>query len=118
MWVDGYYELFVPVGIYTMTVEGQLYLGAEIYGASVTTANATTLTVLVLPGDDTNDDDIINFFALSLIRSLFSLEAASPGWDTKGDINQDLIINIQDIVLCAGNYGKRSLVDVPWINSR
>jgi hypothetical protein len=109
---SGYYMVEVPEGTYDVTVEIARYLDSEKAGVSVTAGSTTTLSTLLLPGGDANDDDIINILDLSFMGARYGCSIADPCYDPKADINNDTLINIQDIVLAGGNYLETS--PVPW----
>jgi hypothetical protein len=113
---DGTWEFTgVPAGSYQVNVEMARYLDAQKgeYGAGVvvTAGSPTTLSQVKVLGGDTNDDDHIYIGDLSTIGGAFG---TTPPSVASADINNDATVNILDLVLAAGNYGKFSITNVPW----
>ena len=109
---DGYYIVTVPQDTYTVEVEMDRYLDGSKSGVVVVAGNLVTLSTVELLGGDAIEDDVINILDLSFIGFRFGLTDSDPGWDAQADINDDLIINILDVVLAAGNFLATS--PVPW----
>jgi hypothetical protein len=99
----------VATGVYTVTAEMSRYLDAAKYDVPV--SGPTNLAKVKLLGGDVNDNDHVFIDDLSAIGGQFGL-SVPPGTNT--DINDDLVVNILDLVLAAGNYDKYSIVNVPW----
>jgi hypothetical protein len=99
----------VVYGVYSAMVSRRAYLGAA--KATNVTINSTTTIIdalgsaPVLWGGDVDDDGIITTVDLGDIGLVFG-NSITP--DTDADVNGDGVVNIFDLVLAGGNYGKTS----------
>jgi hypothetical protein len=111
----GYNFINLPVGTYLFRAAYPGYLTSEKNGVNVSTnvpavdAGATTLR-----GGDVNGDNAINILDVATILSKFgmsgvavrSASADCSGPDEAFDINDDGLINVSDLAITAGNWGK------------
>jgi hypothetical protein len=111
----GYNFINLPVGTYLFRAAYPGYLTSEKNGVNVSTnvpaidAGATTLR-----GGDVNGDNAINILDVATILSKFGLpgvavrsaSADCSGPDEAFDINDDGLINVSDLAITAGNWGK------------
>jgi hypothetical protein len=98
----GYFEIIPdslePPGCIQVTQQGYL-----VGQRSIPQGNLGTI---ILPGGDTNSDNIVNIFDLAFIGSRYGDD------NTDADINIDGIVNIFDLVIAANNYGLAGPADV------
>jgi hypothetical protein len=111
----GYNFINLPVGTYLFRAAYPGYLTSEKNGVNVSTnvpaidAGATTLR-----GGDVNGDNAINILDVATILSKFGLSGVAvrsasadcSGPDEAFDINDDGLINVSDLAITAGNWGK------------
>jgi PKD repeat protein/murein tripeptide amidase MpaA len=109
--VTGLYTFTVPAGVYQLTIEFPQYLDAA-RSLNLLTGDSTALGSVTLLAGDVNDNDKINIVDLALIGAHYDLNAGDPGWDARADLNNDGTVNLQDLVLAAGNFQRTS--PVPW----
>ena len=107
----------VVLGTYTATVQRQAYLGATKSNVTIVAVTNTidpSTTAPTLLGGDVVVDPLalgIQIGDLSAIGGAFG-NAVTPA-DTGSDVNGDGWVNIFDLVLAAGNYGKTTSLWTP-----
>ena len=93
---------------YVITADMNGYLPTcttiELNGGGSIDLDATTIW-----GGDAVDNDIINIGDATLIGANFN--SSTPPADARADINADGRINIQDMSIMAGNFGKGGCQD-------
>jgi hypothetical protein len=109
-------------GTYTFRATYPGYLYAEKSFSVVTSLPPATLGTVTLRGGDVNGDTRINILDIGLIIGIFGdpgvsgtalVPPALPNAancppttpDTAADINGDLIVNVSDLAIAAGNWG-------------
>jgi len=108
----GAYELWLPDGIYTVTVTFDRYLDGERGGVVVTFGTPVSLPKVKLLGGDANSDCAVNILDLSFMGARYGESCGDPGYDSRADINNDCTINILDLTVAGGNYNMTC--PVPW----
>lgn len=106
----GVYTFTVPTGTFDLTIEMPQYLDAAQTSLNLPAGSSTTLDTVTLLAGDVNDSDKINIMDLALIGSHYGLNAGDPEWDPRADVNNDGTVNLQDLVLAAGNFQHTSPV--------
>lgn len=106
---SGHYSLNqLRGGEYVITADMNGYLPTcttiELNGGGSIDLDATTIW-----GGDAVDNDIINIGDATLIGANFN--SSTPPADARADINADGRINIQDMSIMAGNFGKGGCQD-------
>lgn len=94
-------------GFYTLTASHPGYLSAQSSSPiQVTWGRSITVTSVVLPGGDVNNDESIDVRDLAFIAWHFDQ------YDAAADINGDGEVDISDLTITAGNYGQHG--PIPW----
>ena len=63
----------------------------------------------VAPAGDINDDMVIDNYDLGLGGQAYGSYAGDPRYNPDADFNNDNHVDIRDIMVIAGNYGKTAL---------
>lgn len=106
----GEYDLSLAPGTYNITVNRDLYLGAERLGVVVPANGSVSIPSVTLLAGDINGDEKINIFDIAVIAGQYGQDV--PPADPRADVNGDGTVNIFDVALAAGNYNE--VAPVPW----
>ncbi len=97
----------IVTGEYEVTVDTNLYL-PSCSTIKVGPGNSNTFGPIKLAGGDTDDDDAIQINDATLVASNLGLSATtSPPMDPRADINADGRVNVLDLTILAGNFGRQ-----------
>jgi len=97
----GYYGFDdVISGLYDLSFDHDMYLGAELTGCTVAGGVVNVMPDVTLLAGDLNNDDVINILDLSFCAYHFNEVYADA------DVNGDGIVDIFDIVLIGKNFGQ------------
>ena len=109
----------LPIGTYTVRASYPGYLDSLTSNVVVDASLTMDLKTPTLIGGDANGDHAINIFDVTRIISKFgqagvAIKSASLDCittDEAADINDDGLVNINDLVITAGNFGKLGPTD-------
>jgi hypothetical protein len=110
--LSGTFSFNLPPGTYDVEIEMPGFLDAFKPAVSVTAGGTSGLGILVLPAGDTNDDDIIDSADVEFVIAHYGQTCSDGGYNPLDDLKLDCVVNIQDLSIAGGNYGKSS--PVPW----
>jgi hypothetical protein len=93
----------VPAGVWSAVTGHSAYLSSLRSAVVVLSGQDVVLPDVTLRGGDANGDCTTNLFDLVIIAVAYN--PGGPLSDARADLNADGIVNIQDLVLAAKNYG-------------
>jgi hypothetical protein len=102
-------------GDYTVEADAELHLPSC---ALITPSGGeiVTLRPIALAGGDTDDSDAIKINDATLVGSNFGLSASSsPPMNPNADINADGQVNVQDLSILGGNFGREGCQE--WLSA-
>lgn len=101
---DGDFAIYnVPPGTYAVTASMPGYLSAQRSEVTVKGMEIVILPDVTLVGGDANNDDVINLSDLTIVGTAYSTSSPS---DSQADIDGSGVVDILDLSLTGGNYGR------------
>lgn len=96
----------VPAGTYTIRASAPQHLGFTQDVTVDTSGQPVTVETVTLMAGDTDDNGTIDVTDASFVGANYSL--AAPPAPSTVDLNRDQQVNISDLVLVGGNFGRTS----------
>lgn len=102
---DGSFLLFMPTGVYTLTISVPGWSYMEIHDLMIVTGETLNLGIAYLYWGDMNGDGYINVEDLLLMAQAIGIIPEQDGWLSHADINDDGHINVLDLLHAVPNIG-------------
>jgi hypothetical protein len=101
----------VPVGDYAIRLSAPNHLIVVKAVKVPSTGQAVNIDKIILLAGDTDNNGTIDLADAGLVGSNFNVSA--PPAPAAADLNLDKVINVRDLALVGGNYGKTGPINMP-----